>query len=108
MNKSTGFRYGTGDIYPLALRQKARVVRCPDHDPIRDRCVQPPGATLEIDAGTCLFKLADGTQWPANGDPYWSWTYAHSHDLAKDYISIYEQGEHVDDGYQIRFDDPKL
>jgi hypothetical protein len=61
-----------------------------------------------IEAGTCLFKMEDGTQWPEKGDPYWSWTYSHSHDVENDYISIFEQAEHVDGGFHIRFDDADL
>lgn len=65
-------------------------------------------AWKSFEAGTCLYKMEDGTQWPEKGDPYWSWTYGHSHDLDNDYISIFEQAEHVDGGFHVRVNDPNL
>jgi hypothetical protein len=55
-----------------------------------------------------MYQLDDGTQWPKKGNPYWSWTYGHSHDMENDRISIFEQAEHVDGGFHVRVDDPKL
>jgi hypothetical protein len=60
------------------------------------------------ESGTSLFRTKDGTQWPAKGDPYWSWTYCHMHDFSNDNVSIFEQAEHVDGGFKARYDAPNL
>lgn len=61
--------------------------------------------------GTGVYQLPNGsapnvTQWPQTGDPYWSWTYTHLHNIQNDTISSPQQVREIDGGYRVRVDDP--
>ena len=58
--------------------------------------------------GTGVYQMPNGNQWPATGEPYWSWTSAHLHNLRTDTISAPQQVSEIDGGYKIRVDDPSV
>jgi len=52
--------------------------------------------------------MPNGTQWPATGEPYWSWTQSASHNVRTDSISIVQQVAEIDGGFNVRIDDPDV
>jgi len=57
---------------------------------------------------TTVYEMPNGTQWPATGEPYWSWTQSASHNVRTDSISIVQQVAEIDGGFKVRIDDPDV
>jgi len=54
------------------------------------------------------YQLPDGTQWPAKGEPYWSWTQLTVHNMQRDSLSLMQHVYEIDGGYKVRLNDPEL
>jgi hypothetical protein len=58
--------------------------------------------------GTGLYRMPNSTQWPETGDPYWSWTSAHLHNIQTDTVSAPQQVHEIDGGFKARLNDPAI